>query len=322
MKFRVALSVSTTTLLLSFVFVASICGAQTAATCTFKTFQPPSGYSWASPADINNNGIIVGAVVSPPVNGTSFWRGLQRNPDGSMSTFKYPTATPKNTWFTRMNDAGVTVGYFGEEFFHGFVKSGSNLVKVDYPVGPTPDTYLYGINKWHTIVGAYVSSNNAGFITGSFKLINGKFIPVKIPNATYVYAYTINDNGAIAGSYSKTPFGSPRFFHGFRLRQDGTYISIDHPMGLQHTGTEIRDLNNGGVMVGNWLSRDPTCPLCALPLQHGFIFKNGQFKNLAYPGALLTTAMGINNNEVIVGTARMPTSNGGYNIVPFKATCQ
>jgi len=75
-------------------------------------------------------------------------------------------------------------------------------------------------------------------------------------------------------------------------------------------------------MVGNWLSRDTSCPLCSLPLQHGFIFKNGQFKNLAYPGAQLTTAMGINNNEVIVGTARMPTSNGGYNIVPFKATCQ
>ena len=171
-------------------------------------------------------------------------------------------------------------------------------------------------------VGAYVSSNNAGFITGSFKLINGKFIPVKIPNATYVYAYTINDNGAIAGSYSKTPFGNPRFFHGFRLRQDGTYISIDHPTGLQHTGTEIRDLNSAGVMVGNWLSRDLTCLLCAAPLQHGFIFKNGQFKNLKYPGASLTIAMGINNNEVIVGTARMSTSSGGYNIVPFKSTCQ
>jgi hypothetical protein len=32
--------------------------------------------------------------------------------------------------------------------------------------------------------------------------------------------------------------------------------------------------------------------------------------------------MGINNNEIIVGTARMPNSNGGYNIVPFIATCQ
>jgi uncharacterized membrane protein len=317
-----ARSAVSTLLFSSFLFVATICGAQTTAICKFSTFQPPSGYSWASPADVNDNGTIVGAVLSPVINSTSFWRGLVRNPDGSTSTFKYPTVTLKNTSFTRMNDAGVTVGYFGEEFFHGFVKSGNNLVKVDYPVGPTPDTYLYGINKWHAIVGAYVSSNNAGFITGSFKLINGKFIPVKIPNATYVYAYTINDNGAIAGSYSKTPFGSPRFFHGFRLRQDGTYVSIDHPTGLQHSGTEIRDLNSAGVMVGNWMSRDTTCPMCALSLQHGFIYKNGQFKNLAYPGAMLTTAMGINNNEVIVGTARIPTNNGGYNIVPFKATCQ
>jgi hypothetical protein len=318
MKSWAALSVRSTTLLLSSVVIASSCAAQTTAVCKFTTFKPPSGYSSASPADINNNGTIVGTVVSPVMNSTSFLLGLQRNPDGSMSTFKFPTATPKETWFTGMNDAGVTVGYFGLYFLHGFVKSGSNAVRVDYPGSSTLFTELHGINKWHTIVGTYVTDS----AQGSFKLINGKFISLKIPNAARLYAYGINDNGAITGKYSKTPFGQPGFFHGFRLRQDGTYISIDHPSGLQHTGTEIRDLNSAGVMVGNWLSRDLSCLDCFDPLQHGFIFKNGQFKNLQYPGASLTTARGINNNEVIVGSARMPTSNGGYNIVPFKATCQ
>jgi hypothetical protein len=317
MQLKVRPFFSTTLVSTTFV-LASICGAQTPATCKFSTFKPPSGYFYPSPADINNNGTIVGSIE----NSQGFLRGFERKADGSMSFYHYPTVTPKSNWFTRINDSGVILGYFGDEYFHGFVKSGNNAVKVEYPVGATPDTYLYGINKWHTIVGAFTTFTNAGFTTGSFKLINGKFSPVKIPNATYVYAYTINDNNAIAGSYSKTPFGKPRFFHGFRLRQDGTYISIDHPAGLQHSGTEIRDLNSAGVMVGNWMSRDTSCPLCALPLQHGFIFKNGQFKDLKYPGALLTTAMGINNNEIIVGTARMPTSNGGYNIVPFKATCQ
>jgi len=238
-----------------------------------------------------------------------------------MSTFKYPTVTPKSTWFTRMNDSGVTVGYFGLYYLHGFVKSGGNAVKVDYPGTSTLFTELHGINKWHTIVGTYVTSDSSTR-QGSFKLINGKFISLKIPKAARVYAYAIHDNGAIAGKYSKTPFGQPGFFHGFRLRQDGTYISIDHPTGLQHTSTEIRDLNSAGVMAGNWLSRDLACLLCAAPLQHGFIYKNRRFKNLAYPGAQLTTAMGINNNGVIVGFARMPLSNAGYNIVPFKATCQ
>jgi hypothetical protein len=238
-----------------------------------------------------------------------------------MSTFKYPTVTPKSTWFTRMNDSGVTVGYFGLYYLHGFVKSGGNAVKVDYPGTSTLFTELHGINKWHTIVGTYVTSDSSTR-QGSFKLINGKFISLKIPKAARVYAYAINDNGAIAGKYSKTPFGQPGFFHGFRLRQDGTYISIDHPTGLQHTSTEIRDLNSAGVMAGNWLSRDLACLLCAAPLQHGFIYKNRRFENLAYPGAQLTTAMGINNNGVIVGFARMPLSNAGYNIVPFKATCQ
>ncbi len=320
MQFRVRPFLSTTTLLVSTSLVfGSICAAQTTAVCKFTTFKAPSGYSWASPSDINDNGTIVGAALSPPINTVSFWSGLVRNPDGSMSIFKVPTATPKNTWFTRMNDSGVQVGYFGEENFHGFVKSGKSVVKVDYPFGSGPNTWLFGINKWHTIVGQFVTFN-PNFTAGSFKLINGKFIPVKISNTTEVLAYSINDNGAIAGKYSKTPFNRPAFFHGFRLRTDGTYISINHPTGLQHSGTEIRDLNSAGVMVGNWLSQDSH----GLTLQHGFIFQNGQFKNLVYPGALLTTAMGINNNEVIVGTARIPANNGGfnYNIIPFKATCQ
>jgi uncharacterized membrane protein len=301
---------------------ATICGAQTTAVCKFTSFNPPSGYTWASPSGINDHGTIVGAALSPVMNSTSFWQGLVRHADGSMSIYKFPTVTPKNTWFSRMNNSGVAVGHLGgDEHSHGFVKSGNTAVKVDYPVGLDPDTWLYGINKFQTIVGVYITWN-PNFTTGSFKLINGQFVPVKIFNATYTYAYAINDNGAIAGTYSKTPYGKPRFFHGFRLRKDGVYDVVDHPAGLQHAGTEIRDLNNGGVMVGNWLSQDPMCPMCAQPLQHGFIYKNHQFQDLAYPGAQLTTATGINNFETIVGTARMPLSTGGYNIVPFKATCQ
>src|SRR5262249_30044809 len=184
-----------------------------------------------------------------PINGFGFWRGLVRNPDGSMSTYHYPTPTPKNTFFTKRNDSGVTVGYFGIDHSHGLVKSGSKVVKVDYTIGQDKSTWLFGINNFHTIVGQFTTFN-PNFISGSFKLVNGKFIPVKIPNATDVSAHTINDNGAIAGSYSKTPNGLPTFHHGFRLQKDGTFMSIDHPTGLQHRGTEIRDLNNGGIMGG------------------------------------------------------------------------
>jgi hypothetical protein len=105
-----------------------VCGAQTTATCTFKTFQPPTGYKWASP-------------------------------DG----------------FTDINNSGIKVGYFGLYLHRGFVKSGNKAVTVDY-LGPGTDSWLYGINKWGTIVGSYANygSNASGF--GGFKLKNGKFI--------------------------------------------------------------------------------------------------------------------------------------------------
>jgi|SRR5581483_11245965 len=322
MRSPVALSLSIATLMFSSILFAGTCEAQSVAVCTYSTFNPPSGYSWASPAGINDNGTIVGAVLSPAINSVNYWRGLTRNPDGSMITYKFPTKTTKSNWFTKINNAGVTVGYFGDEFLHGIVKSGNQAVEVNYPKGSNPTTWLYGINKWHTMVGAYITWN-PGFTTGSFKLENGKFIPVTIPNATYVYAYAINDNGVIAGSFSKTPDGKPRFFHGFALQKNGSYKPIDNPTGLQHSGTEIRDINSAGTMVGNWLSKDTSCPMCASPLQHGFIYKNSIFESLAYPGALLTTATGLNNHGTVVGTARMPANNGtGYNIVPFKAKCE
>jgi len=322
MQFRVRPFVSTATLLLSTsLLFPRVGGAQTTATCKFTTFKPPSGYSWASPSGINDHGTIVGAVLSPPVNSTSFWRGLVRNPDGSMSTYHYPTVTPKNTWFTKINDSGVTVGYFGEYQFHGFVKSGNKVVKVDYPIGTAPptSTELYGINKWGTIVGGFIAWPNGNFTPGAFKLQNGKFVPVKIPNSTYITAFGINDTGVIVGRYSKTAFVNYNvFYHGFVFHKDGTYKPIDHPTGLKHSGTELNDINSSGVIVGNWLSRDPQI---GTRLEYGFIYKNGAFENIKYPNATVTTATGINNFGTIVGFARIPTNNY-YNIVPFKATCQ
>ncbi len=316
MQSRVRSFASAETLLFSSLLaVATISAAQTTAVCKFTTFKPPSGYKWASPAGINDHGTIVGAVISPPINGTSYWRGLTRNPDGSMSTYTYPTVTPKYTWFSDINDSGIKVGYFGLYLHRGFVKSGNQAVTIDY-LGPGTDTWLYGINKWGTIVGSFANygSDPSGF--GGFKLKNGKFIVLKVPNSTYMRAFGINDNGVVVGRYSKTSLsGFSAFYHGFIFRNN-IYHTLDHPTGVSHSGTELNDINSSGVIVGNWLSRDPRI---GDYLGHGFIYKNGKFQNLAYPGALLTTAMGINNNGIIVGWAR---TSDFYDIIPFKATCQ
>ena len=238
---------------------------------------------------------------------------------GSITTYNYPNA--QDTWFSKRNNAGVTVGYYDTSgaHFHGIVLSGSKVVQVDYPTGTDKSTWLYGINKWQSIVGSYVTWINGNFTTGAFKLQNGKFIPVKYPGSTSTDALSINDNGVIVGDYSTTPSDNPEIhYHGFIL-QNGAYKSIDDPAGTSQYGTEINDINLQGVMVGEWISRpseDEVVP-------HAFIYKNGVFEHIHYPGAKATSASGINKYGTVVGTAEVPANNGfGYNIVPYKAYCK
>jgi hypothetical protein len=89
-------------------------------------------------------------------------------------------------------------------------------------------------------------------------------------------AFGINDNGVVVGRYSKTPLsGYTPFYHGFIFRNN-IYHTLDHPTGFSHSGTELNDINSSGVIVGNWLSRDPRI---GTYLEHGFIYKNGKFEN-------------------------------------------
>ena len=320
MKVRALFSVLASALIYTTVLVVGQRSeAQTTASCSFTTFRAPSGYSWPSPSGTNDYGTIVGSVLSPAINSVVYSRGLVRYSNGSMTTFNYPNA--QDTWFSRRNDAGVTIGYYDASHtnFHGIVLSGSKVVQVDYPTGQDKSTWLYGINKWDSIVGAYVTWISGNFTTGSFKLQSGKFNPIKYPKSNYTDALAINDNGVIVGRYSNTAFGNPNlYYHGF-IFQNGTYKTLDNPQGTKQYGTELSDVNNAGVVVGNWVSEDSQ----GLDVPHGFIYKNGVFEKITYPGALATSASGINNYGTVVGTARMPANNGfGYNIVPYKASCK
>lgn len=293
--------------------------AQTNASCSFSTFSPPKGYSWPNPSGINDYGTIVGSLLSPPINTVSYGRGMVRYSNGAISTYNYPNA--QDTFFSRRNDAGVTVGYYdtSHPYFHGIVLSGGKVVQVDYPTGQEKDTWLYGINKWGSIVGAYLVWINGNIDTGSFKLQNGKFIHIKYPGSNSTDALSINDNGAIVGRYSNTPLDNPAVhYHGF-IFQNGQYKSIDDPQGTAQYGTQLNDINVAGVMVGNWISEDSE----GQDVPHAFIYKNGIFEHIHYPGALSTSASGINKYGTVVGTAAMPANNGfGYNVVPYRAYCK
>ena len=299
-------------------FAATILShAQTTASCSYTTFQPPSGYLSPGPSGINGYGTIVGTVIIRPTQFTMFSHGLIRYSNGGMAVYDYPGA--KETVLTRRNNAGVTVGYFFDSTYqrHGLVKNGAAAVEVTYPASGKPDTTLMGINKWGSIVGRYLRYVNGHPLFSGFKLQNGRYLKIWYPNSTDTQPQAINDNGVIVGWYTTSPRNSAyTFFRGF-LYQNRVYKALNDPKGSSALGTQLNDMNANGVIVGNYVTSDST----GNSQLNGFIYENGIFKHLSYPGAISTTAVGINDHKSVVGVARVPP-NSTYNYIPFKANCK
>ena len=98
----------------------------------------------------------------------------------------------------------------------------------------------------------------------------------------------VNDLGDIAGQFNGN--GSDL---GFLLHQGKlTIISFPGAAG----GTFPTSINNQGVIVGTYHLFSEEGP------QHGFMWKNGAFTNIAVPGAASTIPLKINDNGDIVGT--------------------
>ena len=89
--------------------------------------------------------------------------------------------------------------------------------------------------------------------------------------------------------------------------KNGTFTTINFPKAKY--GTVLAGVNNSGVIVGNHISSDK---------KFGFMYENGVFKNIVYPGAKSTMAGGINNNGLVSGEIYLT----GTNVVGYTAICK
>lgn len=69
-----------------------------------------------------------------------------------------------------------------------------------------------------------------------------------------------------------------------------SFITIDYP---EATLTEVREINNNGVMAGRYVD--------AKQIIHGFVLQNGVFTVINFPGAVNTAIWGINDDDDVVG---------------------
>jgi len=184
------------------------------------------------------------------------------------------------------------------------------------------DTVARGINNAGQIVG---TSTNIGFGSYGFLDSQGEFSRISVPGSSFSGAYGINNAGQIAvtASFGSRDYGyidNNGVFTEFSFYSSGnsvtrlsgindagqiigSFVQIDAFAAsyLYSNGTNYRlpgggyGINNAGQVVGP-CGGSPSCPYV-----NGFLYANGTFTTIAFPGASSTTPTGINNLDEIVG---------------------
>jgi len=98
-----------------------------------------------------------------------------------------------------INGADVVVGSFFRPPTHGFIGNGGSLVQVDYPSDQANGTTLNGLNDANQAVGQWTDSagNTHSFL---LDVATNTFTDITVSGAANVYAWGINNNGAVAVS--------------------------------------------------------------------------------------------------------------------------
>lgn len=270
--------------------------AQSQASCNFKLFTLPNSNPTGDFAlGINSFGTVVGEFEN--TNGTEI--GFIRYSGGHLNFFAPGGAA---TWFTARNDLGISIGEEVSNIAQGFMLHGSSGVTSIVHPNAAMGTFVQGINRWNSVVGYYLDSNNVPH--GFKQFSNGSFMDLNYPGAQRTTPMGINDSGMIVGSYVDV-FGS----HGF-IYHNGQWATLDNPSAPVGT-TGLNGISNAGKIIG---FNNPPAQTSA------FLYENGVFKVIAVPKATGGTfANGISANGLITGDVYLNGNNSSQN--GFIATC-
>jgi hypothetical protein len=255
-----------------------------------------AGAVYFSVSGINSSSTVVGSAVFAHAP----TQGFARYADGSLRFFLIPNSLFTN--FTARNNHGVTVGTYaliGTVTMKGFMLDGSTLTSISFPKRGPRGTFVKGINKWNTVVGYYIDSNNVSH--GFKRYRDGSFITLDYPGALETHPTAINNYGVIVGSYY-----DGNGTHGFTY-QNGQWTGVDRVVDLGNTS--LSGISDSGVAIGNWNWR----------VNVPFLYDHGVYKDVDDPAADFgnTVASGMALNGPIVG---YQTINSVQN--DFIATCQ
>lgn len=266
---------------------------QTQASCTFTVFQLDTSTSNTSTSlgGINDFRTLVGSRFL----GGGNIRGLIRYSGGGITYFNPPHGG--DTRFTSRNNSGISTGYYfnlGSGRFEGFLLNGSQFISISRSNSPT---FLNGINKWESSVGAYAFGAYPKF-HGFKRYNNGGFLAIDYPGALGTSPAAINDGGTIVGSYFLSSQLDPFYTqHGF-IYGNSKWASLDYPD--KKLWTSLEGISNDGTIIGNAIAIKNGIQMT----QSAFLYKQGIFKIISAPNQPFTQVTGISPNlDLIAGVA-------------------
>src|SRR6476620_1035591 len=227
------------------------------ASCKFNLFlldpsnpmDPSIGWGMGA----NDWGTTVGQAVKLVQGPIDTW-GFIRYSSGGVSYYQFNGAPL--TFFNARNNNGVTIGgsFDAAGLGQAFMLHGSIVTLIDDPRGTPHSTQAWGINKYNSIVGSYLDPLT-GASRGYKRYSNGSFVGLNFPGAQATNPWSINDGGAVVGTYT-TASGAR---HGF-LYFNRKWATLDYDLS---PSPNLIGISNAGVILGS-----------------NFIYANGTFKLL------------------------------------------
>jgi uncharacterized membrane protein len=227
--------------------------------------------------------------------------------DYSLVTFDVPNATA--TILRGINDAGVVVGshFTGVQIpvSVGFIDNKG--VITDLPADFFRGGSATDINDKGQVLevgtNQYTARTNLYDESGSL-----------LQSLPYAFAGRgINDRSEIVGGASPTPSNFDNDPVLYQLKTD-VFTPIAVPISPSHTFPT--DINDRDQVVGFVTTFTTTGTLVTSMTTHGFLYDNGQFSFIDFPGATDTFVEDINNKGVIVGN--YSTDNGYHGFIDYQ----
>jgi uncharacterized membrane protein len=269
-------------LLLAAVLLASV--TFTHAQFTFVSIDYPGGFGTRA-RGINNHGQIVGSYFDQYGNLHALL--IEK---GKFIPLAPGTILDTYSDAFKINDRGDVVGWVCPDTCHAFLYNKGVVTTLDFP--GASDTYGWDINESGTVAGVWDLFDSQGnfLYEGGFLWKDGNFTEVTYPGAGDTGVTAINARGDFAGVWDTGLTATTTSSFVF---SKGVFTNFDAPFPDVYL-TQPDGMNSQGKIVGQFYDTITYLP-------QAFLKVGEPFTLIEYPGAVWTTAWGINSVGQMVG---------------------